>query len=315
VRITAKAFSFPYLVRSHGWALLSPFNWCDEREVLSRPLRLPTGVVVNCHIRAESAHHASIVHIAVPRGTGLTPSNRRCVVKQITRMLRLDDDLSDFHHMCKTDRRLAFAARTTCGGMLRCPDPFEDLVKTVCTTNCDWRNTKSMCQALCELDGGSFPDPEPIVRLSVARLARAAPLGYRAKTVRHIARLFAHGKLPLDSWAEAGEFDRIQAELLRIPGVGPYCVNHMLVLLGCYEHIPVDSEVLRYLRNAHFQGRQVSAQEAVAPYERYGADGGTWPISSLEWVEGRITWTSDPRGGSAQVNGYQFTSITAELRE
>ena len=38
----------------------------------------------------------------------------------------------------------------------------EDLVKTVCTTNCDWRNTKSMCPAICGLDGGSFPAPEAV---------------------------------------------------------------------------------------------------------------------------------------------------------
>ena len=271
MRITAKAFSFPHLVRSHGWAFLSPFDWCDEHGVLTRPLRLPNGDVVDCCIRAESAQHASIVHATVPRNTGLTPSDRRHVRDQVTRMLRLDENLSDFHRMCATDGRLAFAARTACGGMLRCPDPFEDLVKTVCTTNCDWRNTKSMCQALCELDGGSFPSPEAVVRLSVAGLARAAPLGYRARTVRHVARLFVDDKLPLDSWAEVGEFDRIRVALLRIPGVGPYCANHMLVLLGCYEHIPVDSEVLRYLRDTHFRGEPVSAQKAVRPYDRYGS--------------------------------------------
>ena len=270
MRITAKAFSFPHLVRSHGWAFLPPFDWCDEREVLMRPLRLSSGSVVNCRIRVESGQRSSGVHVTAPRGAGLTTSERRCVANQVTRMLRLGEDLSDFHRMCSEDALLAFAAESACGGMLRCPDAFEDLIKTVCTTNCDWRNTKSMCRSLCRLDGASFPCPEAIVRMSVSELARAAPLGYRAKTVHHIARLFIDGKLPLDSWAEAGEFDRIRTALLQIPGVGSYCADHMLVLLGCYEHIPVDSEVLRYLRGTHFRGEPVSAQRAVSPYERYG---------------------------------------------
>jgi hypothetical protein len=44
----------------------------------------------------------------------------------------------------------------------------------------------------------------------------------------------------------------------------------MLVLLGSYERIPVDSEVLKYLRQTHFGGEHVSAKEAVKPYDSYG---------------------------------------------
>ena len=53
--------------------------------------------------------------------------------------------------------------------------------------------------------------------------------------------------------------------------VGPYCVTHMLVLLGSYSDIPVDSEVLKYLRRTHFDGKAVKPAEAVRPYDRYGS--------------------------------------------
>ena len=270
MKIAAKAFSFRNLVRSHGWVFLAPFNWCEERQALERPLHLPSGSTVKFRIRVVPDRRSAVVNVTPPRGAKLTPVERTCVRGQVSRMLRLDEKLSDFHRMCRADRSLAFAAKAACGGMLRCPDPFEDLVKTICTTNCDWRNTKGMCEALCELDGGGFPRPEAILRLSPARLARAVPLGYRGRTVHRVAQLYSEGELPLDSWASAGDFLAIRAALMEIWGIGPYCADHMLVLLGCYEHIPVDSEVLRYLRATHFHGRQVSAQEAVAPYERYG---------------------------------------------
>ena len=53
-------------------------------------------------------------------------------------------------------------------------------------------------------------------------------------------------------------------------GLGPYSVAHMLVLLGDYSEIPVDSEVLSYLRDTHFGGKAVSTKKAVKPYETYG---------------------------------------------
>jgi len=71
-------------------------------------------------------------------------------------MLRLEEDFTDFHKLCKGDPLLGFVFETKCGGILRGATAFEDLVKTVCTTNCDWRNTKKMCISLCQLDGGRF---------------------------------------------------------------------------------------------------------------------------------------------------------------
>ena len=65
--------------------------------------------------------------------------------------------------------------------------------------------------------------------------------------------------------------DLIRARLKEIWGVGPYALSHILVLLGDYSNIPVDCEILRYLRDVHFGGRAVSEKEAVTPYEEYGS--------------------------------------------
>jgi hypothetical protein len=80
----------------------------------------------------------------------------------------------------------------------------------------------------------------------------------------------ARGKLSLDEWATAGEFDRVRATLKAIWGVGPYALSHMMVLLGDVSTIPMDGEVLKYLKHTHFGGRNVSGVEAVRPYERFG---------------------------------------------
>ena len=77
-------------------------------------------------------------------------------------------------------------------------------------------------------------------------------------------------KLPLDVWADQRDFDRIHAALKPVWGIGGYSRTHIAMLLGDYRAIPVDCEILRYLRNTHFNGRKVSAQRAVKPYEKYG---------------------------------------------
>jgi len=202
--------------------------------------------------------------------SAVSTADRTCLRKQIRRILQLDTDFSDFHAACKGDRILGFVHRHKCGGFLRGASAFEDVIKTVCTTNCDWRNTKRMCEALCLLEGGNFPTPEQVLTVSEASLAAKTSCGYRVRTIRLVAKLAADGKLPLDDWVRDSEFDRVRANLKSIWGIGPYALNHILVLLGDYSKIPVDSEVLSYLRRVHFNGREVSEKEAVKPYEQYG---------------------------------------------
>ena len=127
-----------------------------------------------------------------------------------------------------------------------------------------------MCDALCRLGGGDFPTPEALLAVPAADLARDTPLGYRVRTVHELARRTVEGRLPLDELATAGRFGEASAALADVWGVGPYARQHALMLVGDFSGIPVDCEVLKYLRGAHFDGRPVTAAEAVAPYAAFG---------------------------------------------
>lgn len=273
IDITARRFDFRKLVLAHGWAFLPPFEWDDELSRLVRPLRLPSGRQIPVAISAITNTDRSMIKVRAAPGHCFAPDERREVRAQARRMLRLDEDFSDFHQVCESDPNLRFVAEERCGGLLRAPSAFEDLVKTVCTTNCDWRNTKKMCSSLCESTGGGFPEPRHLLQFSPRQLAKAVPVGYRSETILETARLSAEGRLDVDAWARAGDFERVRKTLGAIKGIGPYCVNHMLVLLGGYSDIPVDSEVLKYLRETHFGGKAVCPREAVRPYDRYGSFG------------------------------------------
>ena len=62
-------------------------------------------------------------------------------------MLRLDADLSGFYEAAREDPDLAWVC-SGAGRMLRSPTVFEDVVKTICTTNCAWSATVRMTSAL-----------------------------------------------------------------------------------------------------------------------------------------------------------------------
>ena len=64
-------------------------------------------------------------------------------------MLRLDEDMSAFYAVAAADPELEWVAAGA-GRMLRSPTVFEDLVKTICTTNCAWSGTVRMVSALVE---------------------------------------------------------------------------------------------------------------------------------------------------------------------
>jgi 3-methyladenine DNA glycosylase/8-oxoguanine DNA glycosylase len=270
MQITAPRFDFQNLVQSHGWVHLAPWQWSPNDLILSRPMNIRNGDAVPITIHARHHEDKSVIHWRHNGSLNLTATDRLSIRSQIRRMLCLDIDYSSFHNLCSQDSRLEFVARKRCGGMLRCPTVFEDLVKTVCTTNCDWRNTERMCESLCRLKEGAFPTPESLLQYSVTDLAQKVPLGYRAETVLDIAKLFHEDNPPLDELARTGQFQAIKDFLKRINGVGPYSVNHMLVLLGYYGEIPVDSEVLKYVSKTHFRGKPITPKQAVAPYDEYG---------------------------------------------
>jgi len=265
---TVPRFHFPQLVHSHGWAWLAPFVWEESTATLSRPIFVGSGRQISVAVRVERAGPASRVIVCCKERA--QPSDRQIIRAAVRRMLRLDEDFSEFHKLCAADPRLRFVAHRRCGGMLRAPDLFEDLVKTVCTVNCAWGNTIGMCQALCRFGEGAFPTPTSLLAFNERRLAACIPLGYRARTVLTLAKLYDQRRLPFDDWAAQGQFERIRQTLRPVWGIGPYALNHILVLLGCYDAIPVDSEARRFLSETHFGGKTVSPQEAVRPYEKYG---------------------------------------------
>jgi N-glycosylase/DNA lyase len=205
----------------------------------------------------------------------------------VARMFRFHDDLTPFYAMIAGDEMLGWA-RSGAGRILASPSVFEDVVKTICTTNCAWSATVRMTTAIVELGGGAFPDPALLAATPEAWYRDVARMGYRGPYVRTIANEVVKGKLALESLAEPARHSDAEAEavLLALPGIGPYGAAHVMQLLGRHRLLVLDSWTRpTYLR---LTGKKRAADSTIRrAFARYGAYAGLafWLFLTRDWIE------------------------------
>ena len=282
-------------IASHGVADLPPNRIDEEANTLEVTLLLGRAGATTMRVSAGRKGHAKIEALA---GRG-TAAQMRAAAAHV---LRLDEDLSPFYAAAATDPDLSWAV-VGAGRMIRSPTVFEEVVKTICTTNCTWSATIRMVTALVEHLGQpapgvgdgplgrAFPTPEAMARKNSAFYTETVKAGYRGEYLRSLARSVASGKLDLEALgtASAGELpdDELAARLLALPGVGPYAAAHIMMLLGRYSRLILDSWTRpKYLRVSG--AKQAKDSTIERRFRRYGPYAGLafWLYLTRDWVEG-----------------------------
>ena len=183
--------------------------------------------------------------------------------------------------------------------MLRSPTVFEDVVKTICTTNCAWSATRRMVGALVsELGEGdpatgrrAFPTPEAMAEADESFYKEVVRAGYRGAYLRALAASVASGETELEQLAASASpelpDDEVAARLLALPGVGPYAAAHVMMLLGRYSRLILDSwtrPTYAKLTNAR---KPPSDRTIERRFRRYGRYAGLafWLFLTRDWVE------------------------------
>jgi 3-methyladenine DNA glycosylase/8-oxoguanine DNA glycosylase len=253
---------------------LAPFNSTDGYTQLTFVDRLASGKVVECSIQ-ESAGGALI-----ETRDGLSSAEEAELVQKVTWMLGLDQDFTSFYASVREEPKLAHAQAGARGRVLRCPTFFEDIVKTILTTNTLWAATIRMNGNLVSLYGEplpedpsrrAFPTPERLAALDESTLRGEARLGYRAPYILELARQVAAGELDVEAFKTTPVPTlELRKELMRIKGVGGYAAANLLMLLGRYDFIPVDSWALKMVSHEWYAGEAVEPATVEAAFERWG---------------------------------------------
>ncbi len=267
-------FSLSAVARSHGWARLAPFGGDDRSGGLTYVDRLESGRVVQMLVQEA----ASGVSIEVD--DQLSQAERDEITRKVKWMLGLDRDFSAFYVLTRDEPKLAHVEERAQGRLLRCPTLFEDVVKTILTTNTSWAGTIRMVEALVSQFGAplstdptrhAFPSPNQLAAANEEPLRSEGKLGYRAPYVLELAQAVASGTLGLESLKTADiSTAELRKRLLAIKGVGDYAAANLLMLLGRYDFVAVDSWALKMVSHEWYNGESIGKAEVEAAFERWG---------------------------------------------
>ena len=227
-------YDLPRDVCSYGYFRLAPNEWDPGRSLLRRPFHLD-GSTVLLTIAQPGGRGAPL---QVRADTRLSRSASAEARRGIERMLRLHEDLSDFHAV---DPRWKRSGR---GRIFRSPTLFEDVVKTITSCNVTWGGTINMNRRLCEVVEATFPRPAQLARRRPATLRARCGVGYRDVRLVELSRIFTDPAVTARLEDAARTDDDVHKELLGLPGVGPYAAANILQLLGRFSRVAIDTEMM-----------------------------------------------------------------------
>jgi 3-methyladenine DNA glycosylase/8-oxoguanine DNA glycosylase len=270
---------------SHGVADLPPNVIDEEARTLETTLALPRNRARTFMIRAGRTGHVLV------EGERIAASDAPVVTEAVRHILRLDADLSPFYEVAREDPDLAWVCAGA-GRMLRSPTVFEDVVKTICTTNCAWSATVRMTSALVEHLGleapdgrHAFPTPAAMAEADEDFYRETVRAGYRGAYLRSLAAEVAEGSLDLEALNDPElPDDEVAQRLLALPGCGPYATAHMMMLLGRYSRLILDSWTRP--KYARLNGRKAADRTIERRFRRYRDYAGLafWLYLTRDWV-------------------------------
>jgi 3-methyladenine DNA glycosylase/8-oxoguanine DNA glycosylase len=277
---------------SHGVASLPPSELDEDARVLTVTVPVARAKPRTIRIREGRRGKARVDVLGPPPGERVKQGVRDVV----GRMLNLDEDLVPLYTAAQSDSELSWIANGA-GRMLRSPTVFEDVVKTICTTNCTWSATERMVGALVsELGeesagrlGRTFPTPAAMATASERFYRDVVRAGYRGQYLRTLAADVAAAALDLEELRVAApdelSDDEVAARLLDLPGVGPYAAAHVMMLLGRHSLLILDSWTRP--KYARLNGRKASDRQIERRFKRYGPYAGLafWLVLTRDWVE------------------------------
>ena len=286
---TPPNFNFRRTALSHGWSDLPPFALDRANWRLHYTLAMPHALPVTLTLMDAGDG------VGVTASRPLSDAEIKRVRQTVRHILRLDEDLGGFYAQTASLSGWEWVAREGAGRLLRGATVWEDLVKTICTTNCSWALTKKMVAGLVtlgEADAGgnrTFPTPQVLATQSLEFFRETVRAGYRAAYLKELAEKVASGTLDLDGWHSSPlPADKLKREMKRIKGVGDYAAEHLMKLIGRYDGLTLDSWVRGEFYALHNGGVTCEDKVIAAYYERFG----TWRGLAL-WCDVTRCWLDD----------------------
>lgn len=283
---TPENFNFRRAITGHGWYDLAPFAYEEGSNTLfyvftssstgSETIKI-VGKKSNIHVLAsETANRVEVMNVA-------------------RHILRLDEDLGDFYSALRKHEPFSWVEALSAGRLLRSGSVFEDLVKTMCTTNCSWSLTKIMTSNLVEKLGKrspegrrAFPTAKQLASKPEAFYRAEIRAGYRSPYFVELAEVVASGKLDPEAWLHSDlPTSDLKKEIKEVKGIGDYAADNLLKLLGRYDGLALDSWLRGGFYKKHNREKPCPDKKIERHYKKFGNWKGLaiWCDMTREWFE------------------------------
>ncbi len=269
---TPPDFKFWPTAVSHGWCDLPPYRCDEDARTLERLLQLRNGTIVKLTMRADLFEPGQVpIRIEGLKGK---PTREQAdeIRRAVSRCLEIDRNLTSFYKLVRKHPDYRWVEKIGAGRMLASPTVWEDLVKTLMTTNTVWRMTIQMCERVNTLgdaypgSGHAFPTPEQIAAMKLDDLNTHVRAGYRGAYLHELAQRIVNGEIEVESWRDA---DIPSLELYKrikgLKGFGDYAAGNLLRLLGHFDRLATDS-VCREVYAELNGGTPASDDKQIAAY-------------------------------------------------
>ena len=277
---------------SHGWRALLPFEFDESNWSITRVLDLHGNDPVTIHITSLDA----ALNVNIPRRK-FGKRDAELIVRDVRHMFRLDDEMNVFYEAVADEPDFNWIVREGAGRLLRSPTVYEDLVKTICTTNCSWALTTKMVEGMVKHLGRpttqgdgrhAFPTTEAMADVPESFYRDTVRAGYRANYFKELADRVASGELDVEGWmTSALSTAELKREMKRVKGVGEYAADNLLKLLGRYDCLALDSWVRATFARLHNKGRTAADRKIARHYARFKEWRGLalWCDMTQDWIE------------------------------
>ncbi len=285
---TPKSFNFRRAVAGHGWYDLPPFKYDDQAGKLDYSYNSPvSGRVESISITEESGS------LRVGLASRKTDKNEAAAMAR--HILRLDEDLNDFYRVVEGNEHFEWIKPMNAGRLLRSGTVFEDLIKTLCTTNCSWALTRSMTRNLVEKlgesaenGGNAFPTAGAIASRPVEFYRDEIRTGYRSPYFVELAIAVVDGKVDPESWLTSEmQTPDLRNEIKKVKGIGDYAADNLLKLLGRYDGLALDSWLRAGFYKKHNREKPCPDKKIEKHYRKFGKWKGLaiWCDMTKHWFD------------------------------
>ncbi len=269
-------FNLEATLKTHGWFQLVPFYWDDEIKVLDWVVKI-NEMPIHVSVQQEKTENDSFLlqFIIHAKNADLTEKQ---IVKKFRHIFNLNIDLGEFYKICSEYPLLNQVKKRGMGRLMRAGSVFEDIFKSICGTNVQWKQAVKMINNIAQLGepvSGTeyriFPGPQAVLKAGENFLKDVGRVGYRSSYLIELCQRFVDGESEALA-VENGEIsgNELYKYFIGFKGIGKTTARYLSALYGYFENMAVDSLVISYMAKTHFGSIKPTEKQIEEFYAKFG---------------------------------------------